>query len=128
MNLSTLCGLQAQHKPDGKAVFPKPKKLTASKLEQAMEVEKVRADAGPLGMAHIDPVPTFHPPSLRKPKRVPTDDPQETSDEFLDVTKRNDPATKKFRLQQMKKHPTLGGIPPNTAVQHHTGSGSGPVL
>jgi hypothetical protein len=82
------------------------------------------------GLSHIDPQPTFHPPSLKKPKRVPTDDPMEKDNSFLDVTKRGDKATKKFRLQQMKKHPTLGGIPPNTAVQHHTswGGGSGPVI
>src|ERR1035437_4205212 len=122
MNLSTLCGLQAQHKLEAQTVFPKARKLTASKLEQAMEVEKVRAMEGPAGMTHIDPVPTFHPPSLRKPKRVPTDDPMEKDDEFLDVTKRKDKATQRFRMQQTKKHPTLGGIPPNTAVNHTTGS------
>ena len=125
MNLSTLCGLQAQHKLEAQTVFPKARKLTASKLEQAMEVEKVRAMEGPVGMTHIDPTPTFHPPSLRKPKRVPTDDPMEKDDEFLDVTKRKDKATQKFRMQQTKKHPTLGGIPPNTAVAHNTGSSTG---
>jgi hypothetical protein len=95
----------------------RPQKLTASKLEQAM-----RAMEGPVGMAHIDPIPSFHPPSLKNPKRVPVDDPMEKDDSFLDVTKRTDKATQRFRLQQTKKHPTLGGIPPNTAVAHHTGS------
>jgi len=101
-----------------------PQKLAASKLEQAMEVERVKAFGEPDtyggGMAHIEPEQTFHPPSARKKKPVPTDDPMEKDDQFLDVTKRKSKDTKKFRDQQTKKHNDMGGIPPNTAVNHHT--------
>jgi|ERR1019366_8558275 hypothetical protein len=73
------------------------------------------------GYAHIDPVPTFHPPSARKTKRVPADDPGETDNQFLDVTKRKSAATKKFRDERTRRIaiPTqLPGGP--TAVNHHT--------
>jgi hypothetical protein len=109
-----------------KALNPKtnPQKLT--KMEEAMK--KVAAEGEPNayggGMAHYESTPTFHPPSLKKPQRVPADNPGETDDRFLDVTKRKEASTKKFRTQQTKKHTTLGGIPPNTAVQHHTGVGN----
>jgi hypothetical protein len=60
----------------------KPQKLVRSKLEEAMEKEKLAAMGEPStyggGMGHIDPVPSFHPPSLKKAKRVPADDPGET--------------------------------------------------
>lgn len=55
----------------------------------------------PIGM---DARPSFGPPSLKNRQRVPIDDPIETDDRFLDVTKRNDPATKLFRAKlTMKK-------------------------
>ena len=102
----------------------KPQKLVRSKLEEAMETEKLAAMGEPNtyggGMSHIDPQPTFHPPSLKKPRRVPVDDPKEDDDRFLDVTKRKSKETKKFRDKLTKQHNTLGGIPPNTAVNHHT--------
>jgi hypothetical protein len=109
----------------------KPHKLTASKLERAMEVERVRADGEPNayggGFGHYDATPTFHPPSLKKTKPVPVDDPMEKDDKFLDVTKRKERSTHRFRMEQIKKHTTLGGIPPNTGMQHHTDWGSGSV-
>lgn len=56
------------------------------------------------GMSHIDPIPSFHPPSLKNPKRVPGDTPLETDDTFLDVTKRKERATQAFRNRLTKQH------------------------
>lgn len=56
------------------------------------------------GYQHIDPEVSFHPPSLKKAKRVPTDDPMEKDNTFLDVTKRKDKATQGFRNRLIKKH------------------------
>jgi len=97
----------------------KPRKLTASKLERAMEVEADAANG--VGIAHYEGTPTFHPPSLKKVKPVPTDDPMEKDDSLLDVTKRKSKATQKMRDRLAKQHNTLGGIPANTGLQHHTG-------
>jgi hypothetical protein len=97
----------------------RPQKLT--KIEQAVIKADGEPNAGGTGYGHYAPVPTFRPPSLRNSKRVPADDPGETDDQFLDVTKRTSKDTQRFRTKQMKKHTSLGGIPPNTAVQHHTG-------
>ena len=102
----------------------KPQKLVRSKLEEAMEKEKLAAMGEPStyggGMGHLDPVPSFHPPSLKKPQRVPADNPGEKDNRFLDVTKRNSKDTQKFRNRLTKQHTTLGGIPQNTAVNTHT--------
>lgn len=51
----------------------------------------------PVQMVHLDAVPTFHPPSLKKPRRVPVDQPGETDDRFLDVTKRRSKQLEKER-------------------------------
>jgi hypothetical protein len=57
------------------------------------------------GYQHIaDTQIMFHPPSLKNPKPIPTDDPMEKDDSFLDVTKRKDAATKKFRDRLTKQH------------------------
>lgn len=57
------------------------------------------------GYQHIADTQTmYHPPSLKKAKRVPTDDPGETDDSLLDVTKRKDMATKKFRDRLTRQH------------------------
>jgi len=98
----------------------KPQKLVRTKLEESMQ--RVAAEGEPDtyggGKGHIDPMPTFHPPSLKKADKVPADNPNETDDRFLDVTKRKE--AQKFRKDLTKRHPTLGGIPPNTAVNHQT--------
>jgi hypothetical protein len=103
--------------------------------KKVMSEREIKAYSGEPGTyegnyQHIDATPTFHPPSLKKAKRIPTDDPMEKDDSFLDVTKRNSKATKKFSKSLTRKHGTLGGIPPNTAMQHHTdwGGGSGPLI
>ena len=64
----------------------------------------------------------FHPPSLKKAKRVPTDDPNETDNEFFDVTKRESKATKKMRDERTRRVSPTAQLPGGpTAVQHHTG-------
>lgn len=57
------------------------------------------------GHQHIGESQTmYHPPSLKKAKRVPTDDPMEKDNEFLDVTKRKDKGTQGFRNRLTKRH------------------------
>jgi hypothetical protein len=103
-----------------------PQKLTASRQEHAMEVEKVKANIGEPGvyeggMSHLESTPTFHPPSLKKAKRVPADQPGETDNQFLDVTKRDSKATKRMRDERTRRVAVPTQLPGgNTAVQHHT--------
>jgi len=97
------------------------KELQKLKKKKGLKAEVGEPSTYSGGYGHIDPVPSFHPPSLKKAKRVPTDDPQERDNSFLDVTNRKDRATKRMRDRLTKQHNTLGGIPPNTAVNHHTG-------
>lgn len=56
------------------------------------------------GYQHIDPEVSYHPPSLKTAKRVPTDDPMEKDNQFLDVTKRKDKETQGFRNRLTKRH------------------------
>ncbi len=68
--------------------------------------------AGALGHAHIEPESWFHPPSLTKRKKadyVPTDNPGEKDDRFLDVTKRKQAHTD--RMKRLKRS-APGGLPP----------------
>jgi hypothetical protein len=70
---------------------------------------KIAAHAGepevyPGGYAHMEPRPTYGPPSLKNRKPIPTDSPMETDDRFLDVTKRKEKATKAFRDRLTKQH------------------------
>lgn len=46
----------------------------------------------------------YRAPSNKKGKRVPTDDPRETDDKYLDVTKRKDKETIGFRNRLTKQH------------------------
>lgn len=69
---------------------------------------KIAADAGepqvyPYGTGSIEPELKYHPPSLKRPKRVPTDDPMEKDDTFGDVTKRRERGTKGFRDRLSRK-------------------------
>ena len=71
--------------------------------------KKIQANSGepevyPGGYAHMEPTPTYRPPSLRKSKPVPTDNPRETDDEFGDVTRRKERATKARRDSLTKQH------------------------
>jgi len=69
------------------------------------------ADGNPsAGVSHIDPRNTFHPPSLKNPMRVPTDDPQETDDRFMDVTKRNEYVKQGMREHLLKRSAPGGSM------------------
>ena len=75
--------------------------------------------AGALQHAHLDSNMFFHPPSLRKDKDgkvnyVPTDDPGEKDDKYLDVTKRKQ--AHKQRMDLLKRS-TPGGDPPQIPVR-----------
>lgn len=81
--------------------------------ERERKFGDMEADAGepqvyPGGYAHMEPRPSFHPPSLRNPKRVPVDDPVETDDSFGDVSKRKERGTRGLKNR-------LGGRPGSDA-------------
>jgi hypothetical protein len=95
---------------------------TADKLESYLSEKKLEADgnygepmAGSMQHAHLDTNLWFHPPSLKNPDRIPTDDPKETNDRFLDVTKRNSKDTKEQRMKLLKRS-APGGNPPMVPV------------
>jgi len=56
------------------------------------------------GMSHIEPRSTFHPPSLKKAKKVPVDNPGETDDTYGDATRRKAAATKARRDSLSRQH------------------------
>lgn len=68
------------------------------------------------GYAHIEPLPSYHAPSLKNPKRVPSDSPGETDDSFGDVTRRKAAATKARRDSLTKQH-TDSGMHPLSSTQ-----------
>lgn len=70
--------------------------------------------AGALQHAHLDTNLWFHPPSLKNPDRIPTDDPKEKNDRFGDVTKRNQ--AHKDRMKLLKRS-APGGNPPLIPVR-----------
>lgn len=68
-------------------------------------IRTIQADfivAPPVGIAHFEPVPSFHPPSLRDPLPIPVDDPMETSNRFLDVFKRTSLDTWLYRMEILR--------------------------
>lgn len=65
--------------------------------------------AGAQQHAHLDPKVWFHPPSLKKPDHVPADDPGETNDKYLDVTKRK--TAHKDRMKLLKRSAPAGNPP-----------------
>ena len=85
-------------------------------------IGKIRADygepnAGAYQTAHMDSRLWFTPPSLAKRGKgtyVPTDNPNEKDDKFLDVTKRKEAHQQRMGL--LKKS-TPGGTPPNIPVR-----------
>ncbi|SRR6266403_455295 len=69
------------------------------------------------GYQHIaDTQIMYRPPSDRKGKRIPVDDPMEKDNRFLDVTKRKERATKAFRDRLTKKHTDQNMRPLNTQL------------
>jgi hypothetical protein len=71
--------------------------------------------AGAMQHAHLDSRMFFHPPSLKNPDHVPTDDPGEKDDRFLDVTRRKSKDTQEQRMKLLKRS-TPGGNPPMVPV------------
>jgi len=65
-----------------------------------IRIPTLRADFAvvpPVGTAHLDVCPSFHPPSLRNPDIVPVDEPLNRLNRFYDVFQRNSRATWRFR-------------------------------
>jgi hypothetical protein len=100
----------------------------------SFEAEKLKAFAdygepmaGAMGHAHIEPNVWFTPPSLAKRGKgnhIPTDDPGEKDNKFMDVTKRNSKDTKEQRMKILKRG-VPGGLPPQlpahtTLISPHT--------
>jgi len=83
--------------------------------------KEIEADFEPtMQHAHLDVRQTFHPPSLEKRGRadhVPTDDPGETDDKYLDVTKRNSKDTEEQRMNLLRRS-IPGGNPPLIPVKN----------
>jgi hypothetical protein len=111
------------HKPNpsGHAGFNVRKPNLSVHHLEGEKVAKLKADmdgepmTGNMGHVHMEPNVWFHPPSLQKRHskeslRVPTDDPREDKDDFLDVTKRDSPDTQEFRMKLLKRS-APGGLP-----------------
>ncbi len=64
--------------------------------------------AGALQHAHLDTNLWFHPPSLKNADKIPTDDPKEKDNKFMDVTKRKE--AHKDRMKLLKRS-SPGGLP-----------------
>jgi len=88
-------------------------------------VKKIEADFAvvpPVGSVHFQPAPLFHPPSLKNPLRVSTDDPMEKSNRFLDRFKRMSIDTWLYRMGLLKHAtPTEAPWAVKTAVEMHQG-------
>jgi hypothetical protein len=99
----------------------------------SFKANKLKADgfgepmAGNMGSAHLDTNLWFTPPSLAKRGKgnhIPTDDPGEKNNKFLDVTKRNSKDTNTQRMKILKRAGP-GGLPPQlpahtTLIAPHT--------
>lgn len=64
---------------------------------------------------YMDGFPTFHPPSLKNPQKVPADQPGETDDRFLDVTKRKRRETE-IRRDRLTRNTQGQPIPVRTTL------------
>jgi hypothetical protein len=93
-----------------KAKLPKAPKVPTATPRLGADADYGEPNAGAYQHAHLDTNLWFHPPSERNPKRIPTDDPGETDDKFLDVTKRNSKDTKEQRMKILKRS-APGGLP-----------------
>lgn len=78
--------------------------------------------AAPEFLQFLEPLPTFHPPSLTNSQYVPVDNPGEKDDRFLDVTQRDSDEVKEFRqkLAEKRARPEQirHGHPYDPAPQH----------
>jgi len=110
-----------------------PKRSSGLGLTRVNPTVKSFADygepmAGTMSHSHIDPTVWFHPPSLtsrykNEDLRIPTDNPREKNDKFLDVTKRTSKETNEQRMKMLKRAspgPTVGVK--TTGVASHTGT------
>lgn len=70
-------------------------------LDRAISLHSWGEPGALVSHSHIEPRPTYHPPSLRNPQRMPVDDPNETDDKYGDVTNRK--KAQKFREALAKK-------------------------
>ena len=98
------------------------RKKRKKKRKKKLEAFGGEPTAGGPGTVHYSPIPSFHPPSLKNPQRVPADNPKETDDRFLDVTKRNARDTARKRLLETRRNSNPPALPAQTtAVEHHQG-------
>lgn len=105
---------------------------TSPSLSPPVHWQKLEADAGGepdvgnYSHAHMEPgVFINQPPSLRNKRPVPTDDPMEKDDKYLDVTKRKAKDTQRQR-DELLKHDAPAGNPPliparTTLIAPHMG-------
>lgn len=105
---------------------PKPAKVPSSvghrKPNPQFKANKIQAhdwgepNAGAYQHAHLDSNLFFHPPSLKNPTRIPTDDPGEKDNKFGDVSKRKAKSTDIQRMKMLKRS-APGGSPPAVPVR-----------
>jgi len=95
--------------------------------EGELKAEYGEPMTGNMSHSHIDPVVWFHPPSLssrykNEDLRIPTDNPRETNDKFMDVTKRNSKETNEQRMKLLKRSSPGPQVPVRTtAIEPHSG-------
>ena len=116
-----MVGNMSRNQTNEQEVWFDPKYRRGNKPTKAISSAKKKKLQG---MGELD-VPTFttgnmdvrlkfHPPSLRNPQRVPSDQPGETDDRFLDVTKRKQ--ARKDQLKRLKRS-APGGAPAMVPVR-----------
>lgn len=113
-----------------KESFPVKKEGKHLQISLKAYSEMGEPPTGVYSHGHIEPITWFRPPSLTQrekdnSERIPTDDPKETNDRFLDVTKRNSKDTREQRMKLLRRSKP-GGLPPlipvrTTAVAPHQG-------
>lgn len=72
--------------------------------------------AGMYQHANFDTNLWFHPPSLKKPTKVPVDNPDNKDNRFLDVTKRNSKDTQEQRMKLLKRQSPGPNVPVRTTL------------
>lgn len=108
--------------------FPKTGGTGFRRPNPSLRAEYGEPMTGNMAHSHIDPAVWFHPPSLTKrykneDLRVPTDNPRETNDKFLDVTKRNSKGTNEQRMKILKRSSPGPQVPvKTTGVEQHSGT------
>lgn len=109
--------------PEQHGTKPAPSRMNkvGKRYPNKLNAKKINADwgepnAGAYQHAHLDTNLFFHPPSLKNPDYIPTDDPGEKDNKFLDVSKRRAKSTEMQRMKMLKRS-TPGGNPPNVPVR-----------